>query len=149
MPSGPPVGTDNFGNLLREPARVMQELVAEEVARRGFDDLRPALLAVGQHVRADGSRVTELAELSMLTKPTVVHMVDDLERLGYVERRPDPADGRAKLVVMTDRGREAEAAGREAITQIRDAWAELIGEESMARLEADLRTLREALWPPA
>ena len=105
LPSGPPVGTDNFGNLLREPGRVMQELVAQEVARRGFEDLRPALLAVGQHVRAEGSRVTELAELSMLTKPTVVHMVDELERLGYVERRPDPADGRAKLVVLTDRGR--------------------------------------------
>jgi len=123
--------------------------VAEEVARRGFEDLRPALLAVAQHVKRSGSRVTELAELSMLTKPTVVHMVDELERLGYVDRRPDPADGRAKLVVMTDRGREAEAAGREAIAQIRDAWAELIGERSMARLEADLRTLREALWPPA
>jgi len=149
MPTGPPVGTDHFGNLLREPGRVLQDLVAQEVARRGFEDLRPALLAVGQHVRADGSRVTELAELSMLTKPTVVHMVDELERLGYVERRPDPTDGRAKLVVLTERGREAEAAGREAIAQIRDAWAELIGERSMARLEADLRTLREALWPPA
>ena len=149
MPSSPPVGTDNFGNLLREPGRVIQELVAQEVARRGFDDLRPALLAVGQHVRADGSRVTELAELSMLTKPTVVHMVDELERLGYVERRPDPADGRAKLVLLTGRGREAEAAGREAITQIRDACEELIGRPTMTRLEADLRTLRDALWPPA
>ncbi|HEX5909161.1 MAG TPA: MarR family transcriptional regulator [Thermoleophilaceae bacterium] len=149
MPSGPPVGTDNFGNLLREPGRVMQDLVAQEVARRGFEDLRPALLAVGQHVRADGSRVTELAELSMLTKPTVVHMVDELERLGYVERRPDPADGRAKLVVLTGRGREAEAAGREAIAQIHEAWTALIGEPAMARLEADLRTLRDALWPPA
>jgi DNA-binding MarR family transcriptional regulator len=128
---------------------VAQGLVAEELARRGHGDLRPALLAVAQHVRADGSRVTDLAELSMLTKPTVVHMVDELERLGYVERRPDPADGRAKLVVMTERGVQAEAVGREAIGQIRDAWADLIGERSMARLEADLRRLRQALWPQA
>jgi len=141
------VGSDNFGNLLREPGRVMQELVAQEVARRGFEDLRPALLAVGQHVRADGSRVTELAQLSMLTKPTVVHMVDELERLGYVQRRPDPADGRAKLVVLTERGIRAEAAGRDAITQIRDAWAAAVGEPTMARLESDLRRLRNALWP--
>jgi DNA-binding MarR family transcriptional regulator len=125
----------------------MQELVAQEVARRGFDDLRPALLAVAQHVKVNGSRVTELAQLSALTKPTVVHMVDELERRGYVERRPDPADGRAKLVVLTGRGAEAEAAGREAIAQIREAWAELIGERSMERLEAELRKLRQALWP--
>jgi DNA-binding MarR family transcriptional regulator len=126
---------------------VIQQLVAEEVARRGFDDLRPALLAVAQHVKRSGSRVTELAALSMLTKPTVVHMVDELERLGYVERRPDPADGRAKLVVMTERGVRAEAAGREAIAQIHEAWTELIGERSMARLETELRRLRRALWP--
>ena len=123
--------------------------MAAELARRGFPDLRPALLAVAQHLRADGSRVTELAERSLLTKPTVVHMVDELERLGYVERRPDPADGRAKLVAPTARGLEAEAAGREAIGEMRDAWAALIGERSMARLETELRRLREALWPPA
>ena len=144
------MGTDNFGNLLREPGAGHAGAGGREVARRGFDDLRPALLAVAQHVRADGSRVTELAELSMLTKPTVVHMVDELERLGYVERRPDPADGRAKLVVA-DRARAARPrrpAARPS-REIRDAWAALIGERSMARLEADLRTLREALWPPA
>ena len=50
---------------------------------------------------------------------------------------------------LTERGLEAEAAGREAIAEIRDAWAALIGEPTMARLESDLRRLRNALWPPA
>ena len=76
----------------------MQELVAEELARRGFADLRPALLAVGQHVGADGTRITELAARAWLSKATVVHAVDELERLGYVTREPDPTDRRAKLV---------------------------------------------------
>lgn len=125
----------------------MQDLIARELASRGFGDLRPALLVVAQHLRAAGSRVTELAELSMLTKPTVVHAIDELERLGYVERRPDPADGRAKLVVLTKRGIDAEAAGRKIIEEIHEEWTLLIGEKSMAALEVELRRLRLALWP--
>ena len=143
----PPSGSTNFGNLFRDPTSVMQELVADELERRGFADLRPALLAVAQHVGANGTRITELAERAQLSKATVVHAVDELERLGYVTRRPDPTDGRAKLVMSTARALEAERAAREAVVDIRDAWAELIGEREMAALEAVLRRLRAALWP--
>ncbi len=140
-------GTDNFANLLRDPSLAMGELIARRLAERGFGDLRPALLAVGPHLRTTGSRVTELAERSRLTKATVVYLVDELERLGYVRREPDPADRRAKLVVPTARGRAAEAAGREAIVEIQAAWAALMGDGAMADLEAQLRRLRAALWP--
>jgi DNA-binding MarR family transcriptional regulator len=149
IPRRPPSGTANFGNLFRDPTLVMQQLVAEALARRGFDDLRPALLAVGQHIGPNGTRVTELAERAWLSKATVVHAVDELERLGYVTRRPDPSDGRAKLVVATARAHAAERAARAAVVEIRDAWAELVGEPEMAALEAGLRRLRAALWPPA
>jgi DNA-binding MarR family transcriptional regulator len=148
-PRRPPSGTANFGNLFRDPTLVMQELVADALARRGFGDLRPALLAVGQHIGADGTRITELAERAWLSKATVVHAVDELERLGYVTRRPDPSDGRAKLVVATARAHAAERAAREAVVEIRDAWGELVGEQEMAALEAGLRRLRAGLWPDA
>jgi DNA-binding MarR family transcriptional regulator len=148
LPRRPPSGTDNFGNLFRDPTMVMQTLVADELARRGFADLRPALLAVGQHIGAGGARITELAERAVLTKATVVHAVDELERLGYVTRQPDPADGRAKLVMPTARAHEAERTAREAVADIRRAWSQLIGEQEMAALEAGLRRLRAALWPP-
>lgn len=122
-------------------------MIAEELARRGFADLRPALLAVGQHVGPEGTRVTELAARAWLTKATVVHAVDELERLGYVTREPDPTDRRAKLVVATPRALEAERVARETIADLRAAWAELIGEAEMDALEAGLRRLRAALWP--
>jgi DNA-binding MarR family transcriptional regulator len=147
LPRRPPIGTANFGNLFRDPTMVMQELVAEELVRRGFADLRPALLAVGQHVGAHGTRITELAERAQLSKATVVHVVDELERLGYVTREPDPTDGRAKLVRSTPRAREAERAAREAVADIQAAWTEVIGRRDMAALEAALRRLRAALWP--
>jgi DNA-binding MarR family transcriptional regulator len=146
LPRLPPSGTANFGNLFRDPTLFMQQLVTDELARRGFDDLRPALLAVGQHVGAAGTRITELAERAWLTKATVVHAVDELERLGYVTRQPDPTDGRAKLVMPTTRMHGAERAAREALAEIRDAWTELIGEREMATLEAGLHRLRAALW---
>jgi DNA-binding MarR family transcriptional regulator len=146
-PRRPPSGTANFGNLFRDPTHVMQEIVADELAQRGFGDLRPALLAVAQHVGADGTRITELAARALLTKATVVHAVDELERLGYVTRQPDPTDGRAKLVIPTARTHDAERTAREAIAEIRTAWAQLIGEHDMDTLEAGLRRLRAALWP--
>lgn len=148
VPRRPPSGTDNFGNLFRDPTLAGQQFVAEELVRHGFADLRPALLAVAQHVGAGGTRVTELAERAWLTKASVVHAVDELERLGYVTREPDPTDRRAKLVTMTARGQEAERVARQAITDMRDAWAQLLGEPEMADLETGLRRLRDALWPP-
>lgn len=149
LPDRSPIGTANFGNLFRDPVLLMQRLVADELARAGFEDLRPALIAVGQHVAAEGSRVTDLAARAWLSKPTVVHAVDELERLGYVERRPDPSDGRAKLVVPTARMHAAERVARRATADIRKAWAAVVGEEEMAALEDALRGLRAALWPDA
>jgi len=146
LPRRPPSGTDNFGNLFRDTALAMQQLVAEELERRGFGDLRPALLAVGQHVGPHGTRITELAARAWLTKATVVHAVDELERLGYVTREPDPTDRRAKLVVATPRAHEAEQIARESIADIRKAWADLIGAKEMDALVAGLRRLRGELW---
>ena len=147
LPRRPPSGTDSFGNLFRDTTLAMQAIVADELARRGFGDLRPALLAVAQHIGKEGTRITELAERAWLTKATVVHAVDELERLGYVTREPDPRDGRAKLVQATARAHAAERVAREAIGEIRAAWSGLIGDEEMDRLEAGLRSLRAALWP--
>ena len=77
----------------------------------------------------------------------MVHAVDELERLGYVTRRPDPSDGRAKLVMPTERAHRAERAAREAVIEIRAAWAARVGEREMAELEAGLRRLRARVWP--
>ena len=82
-----------------------------------------------------------------MTKPTVVYLVNDLERLGYVERRPDPADGRAKLVCLTERGAKAQRAGTEIVAQIERDWSELLGERDFATLRELLGRLHDSLWP--
>jgi DNA-binding MarR family transcriptional regulator len=142
-----PSGTDNFGNLFRDPALAGGEALARELVRRGHTDVRPALLAVAQHIAQAGSRITDLALQAQLTKATVVRTVDELEALGYVERVPDPADGRAKLVKMTPRAHAVQQDAREIITELREEWAKALGPGEMDELEHLLRRLRAVLWP--
>ena len=141
-------GTRHFGTLLRDPALAMNELVSEGLAQRGFGDFRTAHGTIGQHIADRGSRVTELAQLAQLSKPTVVYLVNDLERLGYVERVPDPTDGRAKLVCFTERGVRAQDEARRIVAEIEEDWAQLLGARDYADLRALLRRLHDALWPP-
>lgn len=125
----------------------MNQLVSEGLAARGFPDFRVAHGTIGQHITSRGSRVTELAQLAQITKPSVVYLVNDLERLGYVERVPDPDDGRAKLVRLTARGTEAQAVARELIAQIQHDWAGVVGRRNFEMLRRLLNELHDALWP--
>jgi DNA-binding MarR family transcriptional regulator len=142
-------GTSSFGALLRDPTLAINELVSEGLTARGFADFRPAHGTIGQHIADRGSRVTELAQLAQVTKPTVVYLVNDLERLGYVERIPDPVDGRAKLVCLTEHGAQAQEAAREILAEIEQDWSQLLGPRDFAALRGLLQRLHEALWPPS
>lgn len=135
--------------MLRDPALTINELVSERLAERGFADLRPAHGTIGQHIADLGSRVTELAALAQVSKPTVVYLVNDLERLGYVKRIPDPADGRAKLVCFTTRGAQAQREARKIVAEIEGDWARALGERDLAALRALLERLHDVLWPPS
>ena len=64
-----------------------------------------------------------------MTKQAVGEAVTELERLGYAERVPDPTDGRAKIIKLTDRGVEACLTGRRIFAEIEREWAEELGEE--------------------
>jgi DNA-binding MarR family transcriptional regulator len=143
-----PVGSRNLGTLLRDPWLELNARLSASVAQRGFADLRPALTVVFQHLRDEGSRITEIAERAQLTKQTVVYLVNDLERLGYVERIADPTDGRAKLVRATARGTAAVDEARRIVAEIERDWTALLGDAPMADLRRRLEQLHDALWPP-
>lgn len=82
---------------------VQRELYTK-LAAAGFDDLRFRHGAVLAYLDPEGVRATELSRLSGQHKQVIGNLVDELEGLGYVERKPDPADRRAKLVCPTERG---------------------------------------------
>ena len=102
------------------------------------------------NIEADGSRLTDLAERAHMTKQSVGEVVSELELRDYLERVPDPSDGRAKIIRLTERGREAQALGREIIDEIEQEWAERFGAERVAALRDALEavTAEKLSWVP-
>jgi DNA-binding MarR family transcriptional regulator len=118
---------------------------ASELERRvgetAYGDIRIAHGCVFGNIEPDGSRLTELAERARMTKQSVGEVASELEQRGYLERVPDPSDGRAKIIRLTQRGREAQAMGREIIEEIERDWAERFGAERVAALRDALETI--------
>jgi len=99
----------------------------------GFADVREAHLQIFGNVGMDGIRLTTLAARAQLSLAACAELVDDLQRRGYLERRPDPSDGRAKLIHPTGRGRQALAAAGARVAEIEARWAGLVGEGELDR----------------
>ena len=139
----------NLAQLLRHPYEALVARLHDELAAAGFADIRPAHGCVFQYTDPQGSRLTDLAARAGLTKPTVVAAVNDLERLGYVERLPDDTDGRAKVVRLTQRGVAAASEGARIIAGIEREWAGRLGADSAAQLRRALEQLHDVVWPRA
>ncbi|MEK8171745.1 MarR family transcriptional regulator [Streptomyces sp. M19] len=128
----------------RGSAPVRRAARAVRRARRaGFDDIQPRQGVVLAYLEPDGIRASELARLSGQHKQVVGTVIDDLERLGYVERAPDPADRRAKLVHPTARGRRQMAAAEEIMAAIEGRHAEALGPVAYEHFKAALRAVTE------
>ncbi|MDH6521813.1 DNA-binding MarR family transcriptional regulator [Streptomyces sp. SAI-208] len=95
----------------------------------GFDDIKPRHGAVLAYLQPEGIRATELARMSGQHKQVVGTLVDELTALGYVERRSDPADRRAKLVCPTDKGRTQMAAADQIMADMQARHAQRLGAE--------------------
>jgi DNA-binding MarR family transcriptional regulator len=105
------------------------------MAAQGFEDVREGHGCVFGFIDLEqGSRLTDLADRAGLTKQAVGEAVAELERKGYLERVPDPEDGRAKIIKLTQRGVEAALTGRRLFAEIENEWAERYGEERVTSL---------------
>jgi DNA-binding MarR family transcriptional regulator len=131
----------NVGILLRVPYQEVVTRVIAGLAEAGYDDLTPAHTAVFQHIEADGTRLTELAERAQITKQSMGYLVDNLEQRGYLERRPDPSDRRATLICLTDRGWAQIEAGLQAIATLEAEWTRRLGKGRMDLLRELLAEL--------
>src|SRR5258708_13880370 len=97
----------DLGVLLFIPYRYTEDRMFRAVQDAGFDDWTLAQCRVFQRIAPEGSRLTDLADQAQMSKQSAGVLVDQLERLGYVRRVPDPTDGRARLIVIEQRGRRA------------------------------------------
>jgi len=139
QPFGPPL----IGALLRIPWEAVQRHMLERLHERGFDDFDAAYLTVFQYPGPQGARPSELATRLRISKQALNYLLGELERLGYLERRPDPDDLRSKRVALTSRGIAAVDAIRAAVADVETAWAERLGAERFAALRELLLELNE------
>jgi DNA-binding MarR family transcriptional regulator len=123
---------------------VQDELYArlEDAGHRRLTRLHGAVIA---HLDEEGTRATELARRSGRHKQIVGRIVDELEELGYVERRPERNDRRAKLVVPTDRGREVMRLSDEIILDLERRQAAALGENEYEAFKHALRAVVDSL----
>lgn len=130
-----------IGALLAIPTQVIGRRVAAALVEHGFTDYRPTYQPVFQWCKPEGSRLTELAERIGVTKQSMGEIIDVLEQRGYVERVPDPSDGRAILIRRTPRGWEVNRIARQVVEQIQQEWALALGQEQFTSLLEALRQL--------
>jgi DNA-binding MarR family transcriptional regulator len=133
-----------LGSLLRLPYQALQARVYAALARRGFDDLRVAHSVVFRHIDPAGSRVTALAERAGMTKQSMAYLVDALVTSGYLKSVPDPADGRAKLAVLSARGKRAMTALVELSAQFEADLAARLGETKLQQLRVLLEEVADS-----
>jgi DNA-binding MarR family transcriptional regulator len=123
---------------------VQDELYArlEEAGHGELTRLQGAVIA---HLDEEGTRATELARRSGRHKQVIGRIVDELEALDYVERRPEEGDRRAKLVVPTARGREAMRLSDQIIADIERRQADALGTTQYEDFRRKLRSVVESL----
>ena len=141
MERGQTTGQLNFAQLLRMPFQTLVTELHAQLAAKGYPDIPATYTIVFAHIDTQGIRLSELAKRAQLTKQLVTYLVTALEERGYVERVPDPHDGRAKIVRLTERGRQAAQIGSEIIEGIERAWAASLGPEDMDELRSLLERL--------
>jgi DNA-binding MarR family transcriptional regulator len=141
----PPEARPNLAALMDGPYKAMDRALFPELARRGHGDIRPAHSKVFEVIKGTGSRITDMAADAAMTKQAMQYLVDDLEKLGYAERIPDPDDRRAKLIRLTPRGRECVVFAREEFALTEDAWARKMGRGKMEQLRTLLAELNAVI----
>ena len=130
-----------IGALLRFAWEGLQREIWEGYRAAGFDDLRPIHQNVLRYPFIDGLRPTELAARLDRSKQFANDLIRELEELGYIRLEADPADKRARVIRLTERGWKLYECGSELSRSVGRRWAAQIGERKYAGFESALREI--------
>jgi DNA-binding MarR family transcriptional regulator len=131
-----------FGQLLVRLLRQFRAELFQNAAGQGYPDLREPHLHIFGNLGVDSIQLTDLAARAQLSLATTSELVTDLQELGYLERRADGTDKRAKLIFPTSRGRQALDDAGYRVAQIEQHWSQIVGPE---RFADTCRTLQDLL----
>ncbi len=117
----------SFGFLVHDVARLFGRRFDLNGSRLGLT--RAQCRTLSYLARNEGINQAGLADLLEIRPMTLVRQVDRMEESGWIERRPDPADRRARRLFLTDKARPV-------LDRIWDV-ATATQEEAFVRLSAD------------
>ena len=137
----------NLGILLFVTYRALEQRAHDAVVAAGITDITPAQARIAARIGPHGTRVSDLAEQARVTKQSAGFLVEQLEAAGYVDRVPDPVDGRARLVRLTSRADRVVAAANAEVERVLAEWAEHVGADRLQQVHETLVDLREITDP--
>lgn len=145
--AGAAVGPPRIGALLRLPWEAVTHRILRALHEHGFDDIDAPQLSVILWPGPEGMRPSDLAARMRVTKQALNYLLGDLERLGYLERHPDPDDRRARRIALTARGRALVPVIRDAVSEVEREWTDALGRERFAELRDLLLDLNHVVAP--
>jgi DNA-binding MarR family transcriptional regulator len=132
-----------FGFLIHDVSRLRRVVVDRALKPLGITRSQWWVLAFLS--RRDGMTQTALAADLDLTKVAIGGLLDRMEAAGFVERRADQSDGRARRVYLTRAGAKMVNAIRESVETVELEILNRIPEEALAQAAETLRALKETL----
>jgi DNA-binding MarR family transcriptional regulator len=145
VPDGEAFGPPLIGALLRMPLQLVQGRMLERLHEHGFTDLDAAHLHVFQYPGPQGARPSELAVRLRMSKQALNYLLGQLERSGYLERKPDPDDQRSKRIALTQRGTAIVPVIRDAVAEIEQEWEAAVGPKRFTQLRNLLYDLNQQI----
>ena len=128
--------------LLRTAYNVLSAAIYRAVSDAGATDMRPAhgnameMLSI-----QDGLRLTDIAARAGMAPQSMGEIVDDLVAKGYLSRREDPSDRRAKRIYLTQKGRETAQASRIALMEVERRITETLGADKYQEMRRNLAAI--------
>ena len=130
-----------IGLLLRLANQRWSTEMESELEKLGVRGLTAAHARVIPFVPPEGVSVQALATKANVRKQTMAQAVEELEKMGYVDRRPDPGDRRARRVFLTPRGKKIPTVAVTAGRDVEARWAQLTSPRRIETLRRSLHAL--------
>lgn len=138
---------ENLGRLLLTSVINWQDVLVKGLQMRGFPAFRASHMNVLRHIDVGGTRITEIADRSRMSKQAMGQLVKNCEAQRLVKTVADAADGRVKIVVFTDTGRAVIDAEREVMERMDADLKSLLGGRGLTELRRSLVALSEWTGP--
>lgn len=137
----------NLFRLLLRVTRMMTDETATRMQAHGITGMMPAYPRLLGNLDTEGTRLGALARKMGVTRQAAAQLAGEIEKAGFVNRKPDPEDGRGVIVTFTPKGRHALAKAVEVIADIEADCARVVGTAALDRMKADMAAVLAAYDP--